>query len=105
MVSWAGQRALATGPAARIWRRIPRAAGSSQTQISPVQRRATRTQPVPARPGRRTRWPAGPVADTWATATAPGEPADGGTSDEIGTSGSSSFDGPEGRDHGPSDRG
>jgi len=60
--------------------------------------------PVGWKPGDRLAT-AGPVADTWATATAPGEPADGGTSDEIGTSGSSSFDGPEGRDHGPSDRG
>jgi hypothetical protein len=49
------------------------------------------------------------VADPWATATAPGEPAGGVTSDGGSngsrSSGDSISDGPDGRGHGPSDRG
>jgi len=67
--------------------------------------------PVGSKPGDRLTT-AGDVADPWATATAPGEPAEGATSgggtsgagSDSRSSGSSASGGPDGRGHGPSDR-
>jgi len=68
--------------------------------------------PVGWKPGDRLATAGAAVADPWATATAPGEPAEGstaggGTSDaesDSRSSGSSASGGPDGRGHGPSDR-
>ena len=68
--------------------------------------------PVGWKPGDRLATAGGSVADSWATATAPGEPSEGatsggGTSDagsNSRSSGSSAYGGPDGRGHGPSDR-
>jgi hypothetical protein len=81
--------------------------------------------PVGWKPGDRLATAGAAVADPWATATAPGEPAegatsdggtaeggtadggtaDGGTADSSRSSGSSTSGGPDGRGHGPGDRG
>lgn len=76
--------------------------------------------PVGWKPGDRLATAGGAVADSWATATGPGEPAEGassegGTSDGATDGGRSSGgaasggpdgpDGPDGPGHGPSDRG
>jgi hypothetical protein len=75
--------------------------------------------PVGWKPGDRLATAGAAVPDPWAMATAPGEPAesatsgggtaDAGTSDAgtngSGSSGSSASGGPDGRGHGPSDRG
>jgi hypothetical protein len=68
--------------------------------------------PVGWKPGDRLATAGGSVADSWATATAPGEPSEGatsggGTSDagsNSRSSGKSASGGPDGRGHGPSDR-
>jgi hypothetical protein len=67
--------------------------------------------PVGWKPGDRLSTAGAAVADPWAVATAPGEPADGaapgGEPSDGGTSssGSTTSGGPERRGHGPSDRG
>lgn len=75
--------------------------------------------PVGWKPGDRLATAGAAVADPWATATEPGEPTEGATSgagtSDVGTSddgtngsrssGSSTSGGPDGRGHGPSDRG
>jgi hypothetical protein len=70
--------------------------------------------PVGWKPGDRLATASAAVADPWATATGPGEPAEGaasedGTSEPAADGDTSSGDaasgGPDGRGHGPSDRG